>query len=79
MSWDGFWGVCFRDACHVEIFRPPLVPGLVFEQIDYAPMVRKRQVLDGGQWRDLTDAEVDAVDAVLARMVDGIEREVCGP
>lgn len=80
MSWDGFWGVCFRDDVHLTLYRAPVITGLHLEQIDYAPMVRQRSVLErGGGWRELTDAEALAVDSVLDRMVRAAVAEVCGP
>lgn len=79
MSWDGFWGVCFFDECHLTLYLPPVIPGLQMEQIDYAPLVRKREVLErGAGWRELTDAEALAVDDVLDRMVKGAVQAVCG-
>lgn len=80
MSWDGFWGVCFFDDCHLTLYRPPVIPGLQqIEQIDYAPLVRKREVLErGAGWRELTDVEAQAVDVVLDSMVKAAVQAVCG-
>lgn len=80
MCWDGFWGVCFRDDVHLTLYRAPVIAGLQLEQIDYAPMVNQRSVLElGGKWRTLTAAEALAVDGVLDRMVKGAVAAVCGP
>lgn len=80
LSWDGSWGVCFRRDLHFTLYRPPVIPGLAVEQIDYAPEVRSRMVLEtGASWRPMTDAETAAVDGVLDRMVEAAELAVCGP
>lgn len=80
MSWDGYWGVCFNNDCHLTLYQAPVVPGLAIEQIDYAPLVRQRSILErGGRWREMTDSEAAIVDDVLARMVKAAVAEVCGP
>jgi hypothetical protein len=80
MSWDGFWGVCFFNDVHLTLYKAPVIPGLHLEQIDYAPLVRQRSVLErGGTWRELTAAEAVEVDKVLERMVKAAVAEVCGP
>jgi hypothetical protein len=80
LSWDGYWGVCFYREAHLTLFRAPVIPGMSIEQIDYAPVVRQRQVLErGGSWRPLTDEEALRIDQMMARMVMAAEAEVCGP
>lgn len=68
LFWDGHWGVVFAAGHYGPLDEKPHIDGLSIEQIDYAPMVGKRMVLEtGGAWRKLTDAESAKIEKKLDR------------
>lgn len=71
LFWDGSRGSAFHNRCNIEFSLPPRVAALDIEQVDYAPAVGQRMVLErGGDWRTLTAVEEVAIDAKLAEMSD---------
>lgn len=71
LFWDGVRGSAFHNRCHIEFSTPPRVLTLEVEQLDYAPAVGQRMVLErNGAWRVLTAAEEKAIDAKLNAMAD---------
>jgi hypothetical protein len=78
LFWDGHWGVAFYDGVHADLRMPPRVDTLRIEQIDYAPNVGQRMVLEHlGGWRNLSPAEAGQIDAMLARMVNAVRATLC--
>lgn len=78
LFWDGHKGAAFFDGTHVELRSPPRIASMAVEQIDYAPLVGQRLVLErGSDWRKLTDAEAEEIDKLLGRMVNTMRQVLC--
>jgi hypothetical protein len=76
--WDGRYGLAFFDGVHCELRSAPRITGLVIEQIDYAPLVGQRMVVElGGKWRTMNGAEQAAADAALGRMANAVRSAIC--
>jgi hypothetical protein len=76
--WNGHRGAAFHDGVHVDLRKPPVLPGMDVEQLDYALDGRgARSVLERGRyWRDLSDAEAIEVVKLLDRMVAAVRAVV---
>lgn len=71
LFWDGARGAAFHNRCQIEFSTPPRVLTLEIEQVDYAPAVGQRMVLErNSAWRQLTAVEELAIDAKLTAMAN---------
>lgn len=80
MFWDGQQGSVIFAGLHYSLHCAPRVCGRQVAQIDYSPSVGLRAVLDAGPagaWRELTEAERDAIDATLMQLINKVHELVC--
>jgi hypothetical protein len=79
LFWDGSIGLAFFDGVHCELRSRPRIQGLDdLDQIDYAPLVGQRMLVErGGAWRGMRPVEDAAVDAALHRMANAVRHALC--
>ncbi len=76
--WNGTHGQVFVDGITGDLRSAPRFSGLSIAELDYAPRVRLRGVREtGGEWRDLTPAEIAAVEATLRRAANVFRTVLC--
>lgn len=74
--WDGRTGVARTDGVTVDLKAPPAICAHIVE-IDYAPTMRVSMIRESAHgWREMTTAERDAADTLLASMADVAHKAV---
>jgi hypothetical protein len=75
LYWAGMRGLAKLDGRQVQLQRPPHLPGLQIDAIDYAPCGVVAMVMPKREgWRDLTADEIHQCRALLAELTADAEK-----
>ena len=65
LYWMGLRGTAKLNGAAVHLVRPPHLPGLAVDGIDYAPGVVAMVMPRMARWRDMTPDEIAAAEQLL--------------
>ena len=73
LYWAGIHGVARHFANEVHLTRPPHLPGLEIDAIDYAPGTVAMVLPKHAGWRDLTALEIRIARTMIEDLTEGTE------
>lgn len=73
LYWAGMNGVARNFANEVHLTRPPHLPGLEIDAIDYAPGTVAMVMPKHAGWRDLTALEIRIARSLIEDLTEGDE------